>query len=599
MNARADIDTVWRDALTAAKLFAIDPLGLGGIRVRAAAGPVRDAWLEACRGFLPDKTFMRMPAQISEGRLVGELDLAGTLKNGRPVHQPGLISAADDGVLIATMAERLEPSTAAVLASALDQRTIAVERDGISARAPARIAIVALDEGIGDDEAVASIIADRLAFHIELTAVPLRCVSSQPAGPGAISSARDALKQVEVPHESIDALVATAAALGISSIRPALFALRAAKAAAALRGSARVMEEDLQLGARLVLAARATQIPTPLEAVEPGQEEDTSTQHEPDKAEGKDTLDSDNKPLEDVVLEAVTAAIPNDLLARLCQETSVHSRAGKTSGLAGPARKSRMRGRPNGVQRGEWGRGARLSIVDTLRAAAPWQRLRASPAGAQPIDCPSHGHIKVRPEDFRFRRHAHRSEALTVFIVDASGSSALHRLAEAKGAVELLLADCYVRRDHVALIALRGRTAEIVLPPTRALARAKRGLAGLPGGGGTPLASGIEQGLRLSLAARRRDQHPNLVILTDGAANVARDGTTGRRRAEEDALNAGRHALQQGLPALLIDTAPIPSAFAGRLAEEMHAKYFALPMANAEAVSSIVKSALAQTVKRE
>ena len=117
-------------------------------------------------------------------------------------------------------------------------------------------------------------------------------------------------------------------------------------------------------------------------------------------------------------------------------------------------------------------------------------------------------------------------ETTTIFVVDASGSAALHRLAEAKGAVELLLADCYIRRDQVALIAFRGSAAELLLPPTRSLARAKRSLAGLPGGGGTPLAAGLDAAFALSDSIRRKGQTPTVIVLTDGRANIARDGIT-------------------------------------------------------------------------
>ena len=131
-----------------------------------------------------------------------------------------------------------------------------------------------------------------------------------------------------------------------------------------------------------------------------------------------------------------------------------------------------------GALAGVPGGGRRLSVIDTLRAAAPWQKLR----GAS-------GRVVIRRDDLRVRRYQTRAEVLTIFAVDASGSAAVARLAEAKGAVELLLAEAYVKRAYVALVAFRGTTAELLLPPTRSLVRAKRGLAGLPGGGGTPLAA--------------------------------------------------------------------------------------------------------------
>ncbi|MEO1331798.1 MAG: VWA domain-containing protein, partial [Pseudomonadota bacterium] len=91
-----------------------------------------------------------------------------------------------------------------------------------------------------------------------------------------------------------------------------------------------------------------------------------------------------------------------------------------------------------------------------------------------------------------------------------------------------------------ALVAFRGRGAELVLAPTRALARARRALAGLPGGGATPLASGLEAALALAAAARREGQAAQVVVLTDGRANIARDGQPGRAGARADAEAAAR-----------------------------------------------------------
>jgi magnesium chelatase subunit D len=169
----------------------------------------------------------------------------------------------------------------------------------------------------------------------------------------------------------------------------------------------------------------------------------------------------------------------------------------------------------------------------------------------------------------------------------------VRRLAEAKGAVELLLADCYVRRDRVALLGFRGQGAELLLPPTRSLVRAKRGLAGLPGGGGTPLAAAIDAGLALAAAVRRKGETPVAVLLSDGRANIARDGSPGRARAEEDALLAARLVRAEGLTSLLVDTSPRPQDPARRLAAEMGALYLPLPRADAVALSRAVRESAA------
>jgi magnesium chelatase subunit D len=202
----------------------------------------------------------------------------------------------------------------------------------------------------------------------------------------------------------------------------------------------------------------------------------------------------------------------------------------------------------------------------------------------------------VRPEDLRIVRFRQKRGATTVFVVDASGSSAMQRLAEVKGAIELLLADCYVRRDSVALVAFRNRGAEIVLPPTRSTARAKRALAGLPGGGGTPVASGIDAALELADQIRRKGQTPLIVLMTDGRANIGRDGAPGRPAALRDALDAGRRVRAAGVAALAIDTAPPPAradAPTRAIAEAMQARYVPLPYANAATVNLAVRAASA------
>jgi magnesium chelatase subunit D len=143
----------------------------------------------------------------------------------------------------------------------------------------------------------------------------------------------------------------------------------------------------------------------------------------------------------------------------------------------------------------------------------------------------------------------------------------------------------------VAVVAFRGKAAEILLPPTPSLVRAKRSLAGLPGGGPTPLASGIDAAAALAAETSRRGRTPLLVLLTDGRANIARDGTAGRPMAEEDALSAAAPIRAAGIAALLLDTAPRPHPYAKRLAEAMGARYLPLPAADAARLSGAVAAA--------
>jgi magnesium chelatase subunit D len=250
-----------------------------------------------------------------------------------------------------------------------------------------------------------------------------------------------------------------------------------------------------------------------------------------------------------------------------------------------------LRGRPIGARRGEPRAGVRINVVETLRAAAPWQPLRRREAGLLQGQGRASPRIEIRSEDFRVTRYRQRTQTTAIFVVDASGSSALHRLAEAKGAVELLLSDCYVRRDQVALIAFRGNSAEIMLPPTRSLVRAKRSLAGLPGGGGTPLAAGIDAAVALADAVRRRGETPIVILLTDGRANVARDPAKGREAAEEEALAAARRLRAANVTTLVVDTSPRPQRKAECLATAMQARYLPLPYADATTLSTAIRSA--------
>ena len=267
-------------------------------------------------------------------------------------------------------------------------------------------------------------------------------------------------------------------------------------------------------------------------------------------------------------------------------------------GKSGAQVRGGRRGRPVGTIAGFPDGKKRLALMDTLRAAAPWQRVRAAGTFARAIskdsttkdEAHSAKRVHIRQEDFRVRRFRQKTQTTTIFVVDASGSSALHRLSEAKGAVELLLADCYVRRDQVAVIAFRGKDAELILSPTRSLVRAKRSLSGLPGGGGTPLASALHAAHLMAQSVSARGETPVVVLLTDAKANVARDGAPGRERAQQEALAMASVMRASKIKGLLVDTSPSASELAQTLAQQMSIRYLALPHAGAAQVAYAVKS---------
>ncbi len=594
----------WADALAAAALLAVDP-GLGGVVVRARPGPPREAWLEGYRDLLAEGTpVRRLPVSISDDRLFGGLDLAATLAAGRPVAQSGLLGDADGGVIVAAMAERMRPNVVSALSAALDCGQAATAREGVSLATAARFALVALDEGATPDETLAPALADRLAFTLDLDAVALADMIAAPAWERAdIAAARARLATVTGAEAVTAALCQAAEALGVASLRTAILAVRAARAAAALAGRADVTEEDARVAARLVLAPRATRAPAPPPddaQADPPDSPEAPEPPEPPEPPGDDDAPQPNPetdPPEDPPADALTAedlaemliasaqaALPADVLARLAGDLTAPPRGPMDAGGRAGAKRSGARGRPLSPRPGRLEGEARLALIDTLRAAAPWQRLRRPARGA------GRDRLQIRAQDFRLKRFEARTPTTTIFVVDASGSAALARLAEAKGAVERLLAECYVRRDQAAVIAFRKHDAEMVLAPTRSLARAKKQLAGLPGGGGTPLAAGLDAAAALAAGEARRGRTPSLVIMTDGQANVGRGGKPGRAGAQADALDAARAIAALGVRAVLVDTSARPQAQARAIAEAMAARYLPLPYGNAEAVARFAQS---------
>jgi magnesium chelatase subunit D len=596
------VNLAWDDALWAAAALSVDPAGLRGIWLRAPHGPVRDAWLTTLADLHPG--LRRLPCHADPERLLGGLDLGATLHAGKAVYQAGVLLQTQPTVLLLPMAERLPDDTAAILGQVLDQGVV---RLGSQQQAQDTfIGLAALDESLDDEPPLAGGLQERLGLWLDLrplgrtggigeeTQLMLAALPLQDR-----VALRAHARQMHLADAHVHALCQTAMVLGVDSLRAPLAAARLACVLATLRGNNQVEDEDLGRAARLVLTPRATRVPPPSQpeqaaepppdppqqaAQAPESPEPPPEHNDPSEQTEEPPPEKDITPQEmaDMLLEAALATLPTDVLKHL-SEGSKPMTTGRGQGRSGDRKLSFSRGTPMPPRPGNPRQGARLHILATLNAAVPRQKLRRIPPTSQ-------ARLAVRVEDFHVHRYAENSPTCLIFAIDASGSAALHRLAEAKGAVELLLTQSYARRDQVCVIGFRGTTADILLPPTKSLVRAKRSLSGLPGGGGTPLAAAIHTSLQVALAEKRLGHAPSLVVLCDGRPNVGLQGTGGRAQALEDALTLAQQWRATGWPAIWLDTSARPEPQAEQLAQAMGARYVPLPLANGSRMAQAVQA---------
>jgi len=559
----------WAHALEAARLLARNP-DLGGVILRARPGPVRDAWIKAYRERLPARLpFITLPAHTDTTRLLGGLDFAATLAAGNPVTTTGLLDSAAGGVLICSMAERMTPARAAILAARLDDTNNT-------------FVTVLIDEGEADDPAPPECLTDRLAFPIDLEGIPAAFATD----PGDNETPEDlamSMPAPDFPDDLEDALAVSLARLGVSSLRLHLLCLRCARTIAARDARSAISEDDIITALRLVLAGRTDPLPEPPppEPDDPPPPDQNQSETEKDDA----SHSSPDEALEDRIVEAVQSGLidlrgdPGSTPRRMRQ-------ANVTDGKSGLAVPSWQTGRRIGTRAKPPEGGKRIDILATLTAAAPWQRLRREGTGEEK-------RLHILPSDLRIKQFEARQKTLIIFVVDISGSAAIQRLGEAKGAVEYLLTDCYSRRDEVALIGFRGREAEILLPPTRSLVRMRQTLAGVPGGGPTPLADAISKAAMLGAREQRRGKTVTIVFLTDGKGNMTLEGTADRKQAQNDAELMARGLKSLEVQSFLFDNAKRPTGQAQTIAGAMGAFYRHLPYARGAPVANLIGKAVA------
>jgi len=633
----------WDDALWALAALAVDPRGLKGIWLKSFHGPVTQEWLEWLNALRKD--IVKIPCNIDSERLLGGLDLAVTLQLGRPVKQSGVLAQSDGKLLLCPMSERLPTSTASILTQVLDSRQVNSQFGHDTE--PASFGLIAIDESTPEESSIPNSLSEQLGIWLDLTQVNPR-QSAEDETLDMLEQVEKKLKKdphfyqqdienFQLNESDIRDLCELAQGFAIKSMRAPWYAARLASVLALLRGSGVVHAEDLGRAARLVLTPRANAIPSQMEQA-PEESEDQNEQvpqdevnpseqekdapieelqnehqtpleshdeqpfapppkNENKKPEEEELKNSEVQKLETSVLEAALATLPLGLLKQLAEGKSISKKG--TSGRVGDLQKGAQKGRPLPAIKGLPQNGNRLHVLATLRHAAPRQRIRElttqdNSSHSSKNNSKTNTHqvkrLRILSEDFHIQRFAKRSESCIIFCIDASGSAALERLAEAKGAVELLLKDSYARRDHICVIGFRDKQAQIHLPATRSLVRAKRELQALPGGGGTPLANAIKLALETSIQARHHGMSPTLVILSDGRANVTLQGEGSRPVAKAQALSWAKQWRASHLPSIWLDTSARPDQQAQEVALAMGANYVPLPLANSQRMASAVQA---------
>ncbi|MCA1634709.1 MAG: magnesium chelatase ATPase subunit I [Acidobacteria bacterium] len=594
---------------------------------------------------------VELPLGATEDRVCGTFDLGRAVREGVRVFEPGLLARANRGFLYVDEVNLLADHLVDLLLDVAATGRNRVEREGVSTEHPARFVLVGSsnpEEGelrpqlldrfglcaevstIADIESRVLIVERREAFERDPARYAESARAAQESLRRRLSRARRGFERVTLPRPMLRSIAELCVRLKVDGHRGELTIARAARALAALEGRKTVSTEDVRRVAAMSLRHRLRR--DPLEQMSGGGRIDESMEElfgdtqartasgesmaaaaghasgnaptdkrddegeaasrghshgdAPDSLSGDAPQSTGDGP--DAGRTSVTNVAPPIALSlpeELIQEGEVSARRRSEASVVARrvgARKTTFaaRGRYAGASASKPASGS-LALDATLRAAA------VSRSGGQDI---SDGRgLKIAAGDLRFKRFRGKTGTLFIFAVDTSGSMAVNRIGQAKGALSQLLRQSYVRRDRVSLVSFRDGGAQILLPQCGAPSRALRILEALPCGGATPLAAGLLRALEVARGASRSGPpRVVLVIFTDGRANQTLVPSRATSRAEFARLvrreieGLGAALRESGVTSVVVDTQNrFTSSGEGQtLAAALGGRYIQLPRTN-------------------
>lgn len=523
---------IGQDKLKKALIFNLINPKIGGVLITGQKGTAKSTAVRAL-GELTRKRVITLPLSVTEDRLIGSVDLEQTMKTGKAVYLPGILSEADGQILYVDEVNLLQDHLTDIVLTAHGSMENRVEREGISAVRACRFLLVGTmnpEEGqlrrhfldqfglcvvVGSEnkpEQRLAIVKARMAFEENPGAFVAGFAQQERQLQENIEAATRLLAHIPVTEENRLYIVSKCLEAEVQGHRADLCLEETAKAVAAWHGHREITTEDIDEAAPYVLLHRGRNTEQPPEE-EPQQVPDSQEENDPNDAPA-DSRDSDGPPPQ------------NPPQGQGREQTFAIGKSFKVADFGHSASRQTHKGfgkRTTARSAGKMGRyvysvqqnlTGDLALDATIRAAAPYQQSRQKNGLA----------IAIRESDIREKVRQRKYANLLVFVVDASGSmGASQRMTETKGAILSLLKDAYVKRDKVCLIAFRGNEAQVLLPPTRSVDRGVRLLETMAVGGRTPLNHGIAKGMQVIQSELKKNPGvlPYMVMITDGKGNVS------------------------------------------------------------------------------